>query len=107
MKEPGSEAMNVFGTKTQSPALMEHALNLTQIKREGRKIGKKTNSKGACFLYELITCMENINAILATKTITYIAQLSLIKLGELDLRFGPSLYQANQTQVICCSPHLN
>ena len=106
MKEPGSEAMNVFGTKTQNPALMEHALNLTQIKR-GRKIGKKTNSKVACFLYELVTCMENINAILATKTITSIAQLRLIKLGELDLRFRPSLYQANQTQVICCSPHLN
>ena len=103
MKEPGSEAMNVFGTKTQSPALMEH---VTQIKR-GRKIGKKTNSKVACFLYELVTRMENINAILATKTITSIAQLRLIKLGELDLRFRPSLYQANQTQVIFCSPHLN
>ena len=106
MKEPGSEAMNVFGTKTQNPALMDHALNLTQIKR-GRKIGKKTNSKVACFLYELVTCIENINAILATKTITCIAQLRLIKLRELDLRFRPSLYQANQTQVICCSPHLN
>ena len=98
--------MNVFGTKTQNPALMEHALNLTQIKR-GRKIGKKTNSKVACFLYELVTRMENINAILATKTITSIAQLRLIKLGELDLRFSPSLYLANQTQVICFSPHLN